>query len=116
MIGVVSLIQIARTSANQVADIRRTQGQPAIAERLIHDQMEAILAPVGAPNPAPVVPPIGQCAGPGSRDCTTYEAVAAKTSGCNIGGLQCYTISVRLQGKDFTAATSVAPPVRVWRP
>lgn len=114
MVGVIALIQIGRTTSNQVLDIRRTHGQPAIAERLIHDQIEALMAATG--SVVPQVPPLG-------FDGVVYRARLARRTDCDfaIGSetLPCWEITAEISsGATFVpmmAGPVTAPPVRVWR-
>lgn len=113
MVGVIALIQIGKATTGQITDLRHTYGQPAIAERLIHDQAEAILAADTAPDPPPVVPPLGLGG-------ITYEVEAARESGKDRGGLACYSIRVKFKGSYFKAGDPTSgpnsPAVYVWRP
>ena len=120
MVGVIALIQIGKASASQIIDLRRTLGQPAVAERLIHDQMEAIRAPALAPDPPQGVPPVSQCSGTGGQDCVIYEAIAKRQALLDItvpgtDSLKCYSVAVQLSGKNFKAGLVDAPAVYLWR-
>ncbi|MBI6546155.1 MAG: hypothetical protein HY692_05135 [Cyanobacteria bacterium NC_groundwater_1444_Ag_S-0.65um_54_12] len=49
MVGIVALIQISRSLLDTTSEIRTQQGQPAIAERLIRDQLAFIKSPTYTP-------------------------------------------------------------------
>lgn len=113
MVGVIALIQIGRAAANQIDDIRRTQGQPAIAERLVHDQYEAIMALTGpATDSPPLVPPVG-------LDGAAYSVSGERypSGDRSVGGekLWCYRIQVKFQDKNFRVAEAESPAVFLWR-
>jgi Tfp pilus assembly protein PilE len=117
MLGVIALIEINRATSSQIQDIRRTTGQPAIAERLLHDQYEAIVAPVVAPvSPnVPRVPPLG-------LDGVVYDV---EVTGDILRGpgnsIRCYTLRARFGPggaslPEFRAGPNLAPTVTVCRP
>jgi Tfp pilus assembly protein PilV len=101
MIGVISLINISRTSMNQITEMRVNQGHPAIAESLVHDQIEALRA-----NPAAQVPPI-VLDGLEYRVAVSLPVLEA--------GMSRYAVSVTFKTAAFKAGVLVAPPVYVWR-
>lgn len=115
MVGVIALVQVGRATTGQISDIRRVHGQPAIVERLIHDQYEAIMA---APSAAsiPQVPPLGM-------DGVVYQATASLDPTGDIGTgpskLFCYRIVAQISsGSTFVnmkAGQVDAPPLRLWR-
>ncbi|MBM3271248.1 MAG: hypothetical protein FJZ01_26745 [Candidatus Sericytochromatia bacterium] len=111
MVGVISLIKIGQTSVNQIREIRRDLGQPAIAERLIHDQLEALMAEPAPPAAAPRIPPLG-------IDGVVYEIrpTTAACSACpNVTGMTCYSFQVYFNNQPYKAGPYDAPCVYAWR-
>ncbi|MBM3270586.1 MAG: hypothetical protein FJZ01_23370 [Candidatus Sericytochromatia bacterium] len=105
MIGVIALIHISRTSMGQISDIRNTQGQPAFAESLIRDQIEAIMAAPG-PGAFPQVAPL-------LVDGNEYRVVAVADG--TEQGMNRYRITVTFRGQPFKAGGVDAGAVYVWR-
>jgi Tfp pilus assembly protein PilE len=123
MVGVIALIQIGRTTQNQITSLRREEGQPAIAERLIHEQVVALKArALVSPKPALApIPPMG-------LEGVIYQVVVETPNPApspQPSGMTPYDISVRfgtpqpsptgtsLLGPFKLGATDV-PKVRVW--
>lgn len=122
MIGTVTLIAIGQNLASQVSFIRDTVGQPAIAERLIDEEIEMISDSPTAPATPPLVAPIGLEATGSAGQGAVYELRAWSVASQN--GLSCYQIAAYLDGLPMQAATSsyvhnggdiLAPSVLVCR-
>ncbi len=115
MVGVIALVQVGRATSGQISDLRRTHGQPAIVERLLHDQYEAIMAADSTVS-IPQVAPLG-------LDGVVYQASASRDPSCDLAAgsstIWCYQIVAQISsGSTFVnmkAGPVDAPPLRMWR-